>query len=165
MQKRPLSWDEARDWVLEKRNSGKSVIFTNGVFDILHPGHLDVLEKARALGDVLILGLNSDSSVHRIKGDKRPIVPEAERAAMLMGLKPVEQVVLFDQDTPLELLEHIRPDVIVKGGDYTPDTVVGRDLVESYGGRVEIVPLVKGLSTTNVIATVLDRYCSTRIEE
>ncbi|MBZ0266083.1 D-glycero-beta-D-manno-heptose 1-phosphate adenylyltransferase [bacterium] len=155
----PLSWDAASKWCLEMQKDRHSVVFTNGVFDILHPGHVEVLEQSRALGDRLIVGVNSDESVKRLKGEKRPIVPEMQRAALLLGLKAVDEVVLFDQDTPAELIALLKPDVLVKGGDYTPETVVGRDTVEKNGGKVVIIPLVEGLSTTNVVDTVIERYC------
>ncbi len=154
----PMNWEEVRQWCRDRKAESKTVVFTNGVFDILHPGHLDVLEKARALGDFLVLGLNSDTSVRRIKGDKRPIIPENQRALLLSGLKAVDQVVLFEEDTPADLIKVILPDVLVKGGDYTPDSVVGRETVEANGGRVEIVPLREGLSTTNVVETIISRY-------
>jgi D-beta-D-heptose 7-phosphate kinase/D-beta-D-heptose 1-phosphate adenosyltransferase len=127
------------------------VVFTNGVFDLLHPGHIDVLAKARALGDALIVGLNSDASVRRLKGPDRPVRNEAERAYVLAALQDVDAVVTFSEDTPLALIRHLRPDVLVKGGDYEPETVVGRDDVESWGGRVVIVPLHPGQSTTSII--------------
>ncbi|MBD3166291.1 D-glycero-beta-D-manno-heptose 1-phosphate adenylyltransferase [bacterium] len=153
-----VSWDEAKHWRERQREQGRQVVFTNGVFDILHAGHVDLLSRARALGDVLVLGLNSDASVRRLKGEKRPIVPEVDRAVVLAGLRAVDRVVLFDEDTPAELIRHLLPDVLVKGGDYTPDTVVGRDTVEAAGGRVVILPLVEGRSTTNVVERIIERY-------
>jgi len=156
------SWDEALAWRNRLRVEGNRVVFTNGVFDILHVGHLDVLAKARVLGEVLIVGLNSDYSVHNLKGPLRPIVPEQHRAAMLLGLKAVDMVTLFDEDTPARLIATLLPDILVKGGDYTPETVVGRDIVEANGGKVVIIPLVEGVSTTNVVEIVLERYCERR---
>lgn len=136
-------WREGRDG---------TVVFTNGVFDLLHPGHIDVLFGARAQGDVLIVGLNSDASVRRLgKGPDRPVRTEAERAYVLAGLAAVDAVVVFDEDTPLELVRALQPDVIVKGGDYAPDTVVGADIVRARGGRVVIIPLTPGQSTTSII--------------
>jgi D-beta-D-heptose 7-phosphate kinase/D-beta-D-heptose 1-phosphate adenosyltransferase len=126
-------------------------VFTNGVFDLLHPGHVDILSNARAQGDALVVGVNSDESVRRLKGPSRPVRNEHERAYVLAALRDVDAVVLFEQDTPLELIRRLRPDVLVKGGDYTRDTVVGADDVESWGGRVVIVPLVSGQSTTSII--------------
>lgn len=124
--------------------------FTNGCFDLLHPGHVRYLEDARALGDFLVVGLNSDASVARLKGVTRPLQDEAARAAVLLGLRSVDAVVRFDEDTPLELIKALRPDILVKGGDYTADTVVGRDLVEASGGRVVILPFIPGHSTSRI---------------
>lgn len=127
------------------------VVFTNGVFDLLHPGHIDILTKARALGDALVVGLNTDASVKRLKGESRPVRSEAERAYVLAGLEAVDRVVLFDEDTPLDLVVTLRPDVIAKGGDYAVDTIVGAREVQSWGGRVEVIPLTPGQSTTSII--------------
>ncbi len=140
----------------EVRRSGGKVVFTNGCFDILHYGHAFLLQHARSEGDFLVLGLNTDASVRRGKGDDRPYVSEAERSYMLSLYPFVDLVVLFDEDTPLDLIAALKPDVIVKGGDYTPDTVVGKDVVESYGGRVAICPRLEGLSTTNIVRKILD---------
>jgi len=133
------------------------VVFTNGVFDLLHPGHIDVLTAARARGDALIVGLNTDRSVARLKGPGRPVRNEAERAYVLAGLEAVDLVVLFDHDTPLELVRVLRPDVIVKGGDYTVDSIVGASEVESWGGEVIVVPLTPGQSTTSIIEKLSGR--------
>lgn len=127
------------------------VVFTNGVFDLLHPGHVDVLTAARARGDALIVGVNTDASVARLKGPGRPVRNEAERAYVLAALEAVDLVVLFEEDTPLELVRALRPDVIVKGGDYTVDSIVGASEVESWGGEVVVVPLTPGQSTTSII--------------
>jgi rfaE bifunctional protein nucleotidyltransferase chain/domain len=143
-----MTWDQAAAW--RSRVRGR-VVFTNGVFDLLHSGHIDVLASARAAGDALIVGLNSDASVRRLKGADRPVRNEAERAYVLAALRDVDAVVTFPEDTPLALIRRLRPDVLVKGGDYIPDTVVGRDDVESWGGRVVIVPLRAGQSTTAII--------------
>lgn len=137
---------------------GKRVVFTNGCFDLLHAGHVKYLQKSRNLGDLLILGLNSDASVRRLKGDKRPLIGEEERAHILAALDCIDYVVLFDEDTPLELIRALKPSILVKGGDYTPERVVGKDLVEAYGGRVELVSFVDGKSTTNIIERILERY-------
>lgn len=126
--------------------------FTNGVFDLLHPGHLDVLTAARAEGDALIVGVNSDASVKRLKGPSRPVRDQLARAVVLGALECVDAVVVFDEDTPLELVNVLRPDVIVKGGDYTPGTVVGADTVQALGGRVVIIPITPGHSTTATLA-------------
>lgn len=134
---------------------GFRLVFTNGCYDILHPGHVDLLARARALGDGLILGLNSDASVRRIKGElpgpKRPVNPQAERAFVLAGLSSVDFIVLFDEDTPLELIRAVRPQVLVKGGDWDVARIVGRDIVEADGGRVVSLPLLPGYSTTGLI--------------
>jgi D-beta-D-heptose 7-phosphate kinase/D-beta-D-heptose 1-phosphate adenosyltransferase len=138
----------------EVRRTGGRIVFTNGCFDILHYGHAHLLQFARSQGDFLILGLNTDDSVRRFKGPDRPLVNQDERSTMLSLYPFVDLVVLFDEETPIALIEALRPDVLVKGGDYTPDTVVGRDLVESYGGRVAICPRLEGLSTTNLMRKI-----------
>jgi rfaE bifunctional protein nucleotidyltransferase chain/domain len=128
------------------------IVFTNGVFDLLHPGHVELLEAARREGVALIVGLNSDASVRRLgKGAGRPVTPEAARARVLAGLAAVDCVVLFDEDTPLELITRLQPDVLAKGADYPRDAIVGADLVESRGGRVVRVPLVHGFSTSSIV--------------
>ncbi len=147
----------ARAQADEVRRAGGKVVFTNGCFDILHYGHAHLLQYARARGDFLVLGLNTDASIHRQKGPDRPFVSEDQRSYMLSLYPFVDLVVLFDDDTPMALIEAIRPDVLVKGGDYTPDTIVGRDLVESYGGSVAICPRLEGLSTTNLVKKILER--------
>lgn len=141
-----------------ERERGRRIVFTNGCFDLLHVGHVKYLQKARSLGDLLVLGLNSDASIRRLKGPKRPLIGEEERAHLMAALKCIDFVVIFDEDTPLELIGVVKPHILVKGGDYTPEGVVGKDLVESYGGRVAIIPFVDGKSTTNVIETILERY-------
>ena len=143
-----MDWSSARRW----RDGRKGrVVFTNGVFDLLHPGHVDVLLGARRQGDALVVGLNSDASVKRLKGPERPVRGEADRAYVLAALAMVDCVTLFEQDTPLELVRALRPDVIVKGGDYNPDTVVGAAEVRSWGGSCVIIPLTPGQSTTSII--------------
>jgi D-beta-D-heptose 7-phosphate kinase/D-beta-D-heptose 1-phosphate adenosyltransferase len=136
------------------RTEGRQVVFTNGCFDILHVGHLQLLNAAAELGDRLIVGVNSDSSVRRLKGDSRPVTPAAQRMTLLAGLACVDLVVMFEEDTPQALIRRLTPEVLVKGGDYTPDTVVGREEVEAAGGRVAILPLVPGVSTTKVIKRI-----------
>jgi D-beta-D-heptose 7-phosphate kinase/D-beta-D-heptose 1-phosphate adenosyltransferase len=143
-----MSWEALAGW--RARQPGR-VVFTNGVFDLLHPGHVDVLVGARACGDALVVGVNSDASVKRLKGPGRPIRSEGERMYVLAALEAVDAVTLFDQDTPLELIQALHPDVIVKGGDYSPDTVVGAEHVRSRGGTVVIIPLTPGHSTTSTI--------------
>lgn len=127
------------------------VVFTNGVFDVLHRGHVEYLAAARALGDVLIIGLNTDASTRRLKGPARPVNSELDRAIVLAGLASVDAITLFDQDTPQQLIAALLPDVLVKGGDYTPETIVGRAEVEAAGGRTVVMPLVEGRSTTQIL--------------
>ena len=141
-----------RERLARWRSAGLRVVFTNGCFDLLHAGHLALLKQAARHGDVLVVGLNSDRSTARLKGPGRPIVPEDARAAMLAALECVAAVVVFDEETPLELIREIRPQALVKGADYTLDQVVGRDLVVAWGGDVILVPLVPGHSTTALVA-------------
>lgn len=137
-----------------KRNG--RVIFTNGCFDILHPGHIRTLEQARALGDALIVGINSDASVHRLKGPARPVIPERERAEILAALECVDAVVIFEEDTPQAVIARILPDVLVKGGDWAGDQIVGREEVEAAGGKVVSVAVLPGYSTTEILRKVRD---------
>jgi rfaE bifunctional protein nucleotidyltransferase chain/domain len=138
-----------------RRPRSARVVFTNGVFDVLHRGHVDYLARARALGDLLVVAVNTDASVRRLgKGDDRPINPQDDRAYVLAGLESVDYVTLFDEDTPRELIAALLPDVLVKGGDYTRDTIVGAGEVEAAGGRVETIPLVPGRSTTSILQRV-----------
>ena len=136
----------------------KKVVFTNGVFDIIHSGHIDYLVKAKALGDILIVGLNSDSSVRRIKGEKRPIVSQTDRAFVLSNLKPVDYVVLFEEDTPLEIIKALVPDVLVKGADWSLDKIIGNDVVLNKGGEVKNISFVNDQSTSGIIDLILSRY-------
>ncbi|MEI6206136.1 MAG: D-glycero-beta-D-manno-heptose-7-phosphate kinase [Desulfuromonadales bacterium] len=144
--------------VATEKARGRRVVFTNGCFDLLHAGHVKYLQKAHSLGDILVLGLNSDSSVRRLKGEKRPLIGEEERAHILAALDCIDYVILFDEDTPLELISALKPDVLAKGGDYTLEGVVGKEFVEAYGGRVELVSFVDGKSTSNIIERVLKLY-------
>jgi D-beta-D-heptose 7-phosphate kinase/D-beta-D-heptose 1-phosphate adenosyltransferase len=144
--------------IAAEKEKGKEVVFTNGCFDLLHVGHVKYLQKARSFGDLLVLGLNSDASVRRLKGESRPLIGEAERAHILAALDCVDYVVIFDEDTPLRLIETLKPAVLVKGGDYTPEGVVGKDVVEAGGGRLELVEFVDGRSTTNIIEKILKQY-------
>jgi D-beta-D-heptose 7-phosphate kinase/D-beta-D-heptose 1-phosphate adenosyltransferase len=147
-----VSREELVERVALWKANGERVVFTNGCFDLLHIGHITVLEQARRFGDRLIVAINSDKSVSGLKGPTRPIVRETERGRVLAALAAVDAVVVFGEPTPLELIVAARPDVIVKGGDYVPDTVVGADEVKSWGGQVKIVPTVEGFSTTGLIA-------------
>jgi len=138
---------------------GRKVVFTNGCFDILHRGHVELLEKAKRLGDFLIVALNSDSSMKKIKGEKRPILDENDRAYILASLKCVDAVCLFDEKTPAEIINELKPDVLVKGGDYKINEVVGRESVYNVGGEVVTVPLVEGKSTKGIIEKIIKSYC------
>jgi D-beta-D-heptose 7-phosphate kinase/D-beta-D-heptose 1-phosphate adenosyltransferase len=149
-----MTWGDAREW---RSSVPGRVVFTNGVFDLLHGGHIDVLTAARARGDHLVVGLNSDASVKRLKGPGRPVRNEAERAFVLAALEAVDCVVIFAEDTPLELVLELKPDVIVKGGDYNESTIVGAREVASWGGEVAVIPLTPGQSTTSIIEKLSDR--------
>lgn len=137
---------------------GNRIVFTNGCFDLLHIGHVRYLEKAKILGDILVVGLNSDSSVRKLKGPKRPLLPARERAEILSGLGCVDYVTIFHELDPLKLITSLQPNVLAKGGDWTKDQVVGREVVEKSGGEVVIIPYVRGASTSDLIETILNRY-------
>jgi D-beta-D-heptose 7-phosphate kinase/D-beta-D-heptose 1-phosphate adenosyltransferase len=154
------SWEELKAEVDRLRAAGKKIVFTNGCFDILHAGHVRYLKQAREAGDVLVLALNSDASVRMIKGEKRPIVPQQERAEVLSALRSVDYVTFFDEATPLSLIEYLRPDLLVKGADWREEDVAGRDQVVSWGGKIVLIPLVEGASTTNIIEKILCTYRS-----
>jgi D-beta-D-heptose 7-phosphate kinase/D-beta-D-heptose 1-phosphate adenosyltransferase len=147
--------------VNERRKDGRTIVFTNGCFDILHVGHTSFLQQARQRGDLLIVGLNSDSSARRLKGPDRPIIPMKERAAILSSLVGVDYITVFEENTPIHLIQALKPDILVKGDDYKKEEVVGKEIVESYGGRVELIPFVKGVSTTSII----DRIVTTASQE
>jgi D-beta-D-heptose 7-phosphate kinase/D-beta-D-heptose 1-phosphate adenosyltransferase len=153
-QSRVLSREQAAALVARLHAAKQTVVFTNGVFDLLHPGHVRYLAVARSLGDALILGLNADASVRRNKGSSRPITPEQERAEVLTALSSVDAVVIFDEDTPAEIVKALQPDVLVKGADWPADQIVGRDTVEARGGRVVLVPVEQGYSTTSIVERV-----------
>ena len=145
--------DVLKDW----RSQNKTIVFTNGCFDILHRGHVEYLNAAKKLGDILVLGLNSDESVKRLKGETRPYVEENDRAFILSQLISIDAVVIFREDTPKDLLHLIKPDILAKGGDYSVDQVVGREIVEAYGGKVVTISLVDGRSTTDLIGKITTR--------
>ena len=149
-----MTLDDARAWRSSQRGR---VVFTNGVFDLIHPGHVDVLTAARARGDALIVGLNSDASVKRLKGPTRPVRTESDRAYVVAAMEAVDCVVLFEQDTPLELVLALRPDVIAKGGDYNEDTIVGAREVREWGGEAVVIPLTPGQSTTSIVEKLSER--------
>jgi len=140
------------------KTENKKVVFTNGVFDLVHSGHVDYLIKAKTLGDILIVGLNSDSSVKKIKGEKRPLINQTERAFLLANLKPVDYVVIFDEETPFELIKELIPDVLVKGADWSIDKIVGSEVVVQNGGEVKNIQFVNNQSTSKIIDTILARY-------
>jgi len=146
--------DEAAQLAADAHARGATVVFTNGVFDLLHPGHIRYLQDARALGDVLIVGVNSDRSVRANKGPERPITPEIERAEILLALECVDAVAIFDEPTPADIIRRVQPDVLVKGADWGPGNIVGRDTVEARGGRVVRMELAPGYSTTDLIRKV-----------
>ena len=151
---RVLSRQDTRSLIDRRRAAGAVVVFTNGVFDLLHPGHVRYLQQARALGDMLIVGLNSDASVRRNKGPERPINPESERAEVVAALECVDAVVIFDEDTPAEIVRACQPDILVKGADWPADQIVGRDTVEARGGRVVRMPVETGYSTTTLVERI-----------
>ena len=153
-----LSREKLKKEIDRLKAGGKKIVFTNGCFDILHVGHTRYLKEARKLGDVLVVALNSDASVRAIKGEKRPLVPEAERAEVLASLGAVDYVTIFHEETPLKVITLFQPDIIVKGGDWAEGKVVGRDAVRAWGGRVEIVPEIKGASTTNIVEKIRKNY-------
>ena len=149
-----VSQDELILHVAGAKRNARRVVFTNGCFDLLHPGHIRLLEQARALGDLLIVAVNSDASLRRLKGDSRPVVPQDERAEILAALAAVDYVVIFDAPTPRELIARVLPDVLVKGGDWGPDEIVGREEVEAAGGHVVSVPLEPSYSTTAILQRI-----------
>jgi len=146
--------DAAKQFTERARAAGRRVVFTNGVFDLLHPGHVRYLQQARALGDVLIVGINTDRSVRANKGPERPITPEDERAAVLAALECVDGVTIFDEETPFNIISELQPDVLVKGADWAHDAIVGRDIVEARGGRVVRVAVEQGHSTTSIVQKI-----------
>jgi rfaE bifunctional protein nucleotidyltransferase chain/domain len=149
-----LSLDEAILRFGPGKRNGRRIVFTNGCFDLLHPGHIRSLEQARELGDALIVGLNSDASVRQLKGEGRPLLPERERAEILAALECVDAVIIFDDLTPQDVIARLLPDVLVKGGDWPGDKIVGREEVEAAGGRVVSVPVVPGFSTTDILRKI-----------
>jgi D-glycero-beta-D-manno-heptose 1-phosphate adenylyltransferase len=149
-----FSRDEARRFTAAAHDASRRVVFTNGVFDLLHPGHVRYLQQARALGDLLVVAINSDRSVRANKGPERPITPEAERAEVLAALASVDAVTIFDEETPHRIIDELQPDVLVKGADWAADAIVGRDIVEARGGRVVRIAVEQGHSTSSIIRKV-----------
>jgi D-beta-D-heptose 7-phosphate kinase/D-beta-D-heptose 1-phosphate adenosyltransferase len=156
---KPVSWEAATAFVRAARAAGQRIAFTNGCFDILHAGHVRYLAAARATADMLVVGLNSDASVRMIKGNRRPLNPEALRAEVLAGLRCVDCVVLFNEPDPLTLIRTLQPDVLVKGADWAEDQIIGADVVKERGGRVARIDLVPDISTSSLIDTIRERYC------
>lgn len=152
--------DSAQHPIRTLRDQGKKIVFTNGCFDILHAGHVDVFQQARRLGDVLVVGINSDTSIKKIKGNNRPIVPQDQRLQVLAALESVDYVIAFEEEDPYRLIKAIEPDILVKGGDWPVETIVGRDIVEKRGGKVLSIPLIAGISTTRIIEKIQENFCS-----
>lgn len=151
-----LTWEELTERLDERRKRGEKIVTTNGVFDVLHVGHTRYLQQARALGDVLVVGINTDACTRRLKGETRPFVPEAERAELLLALRCVDYVTLFDDATPVRLLEALRPDIHTKGGDYDVEALPETPIVRGHGGRVVILPFTAGHSTTDLTERILN---------
>jgi len=149
--------DELRPLLRSLQHNGLRIVFTNGCFDVLHAGHVQLLEQARAEGDILVVALNSDASVRTLKGAERPIVPLEQRVKVIAGLEAVDFVTFFDEPDPLRIITELMPNVLVKGGDWTPDAIIGRDVVEAAGGKVFAIPLMDGVSTSDIIARIKQR--------
>jgi rfaE bifunctional protein nucleotidyltransferase chain/domain len=158
MMRKVKNHDELREIVEDLKAAGKKIVFTNGCFDIMHTGHARYLQLAKSYGDVLIVAVNSDESVRRIKGPKRPILPQAERAEMLASLAVVDYVTVFEEEDPSRVIAELMPDVLVKGGDWAVEEIVGRDIVETNGGKVYSIPYIEGASTTGIIERILAKY-------
>jgi len=158
LQPKIVSWEVLRSIVISLQRDGCKVVFTNGCFDLIHTGHTRYLQAARQAGDCLVVGVNSDHSVRQLKGDKRPILPLAERMEILAGFGFVDYVVSFEETDPYRLIQTLRPNILVKGGDWSIDRIIGRELVEAEGGSVFTVPEIKGHSTTQIIERILQRY-------
>lgn len=150
--------EEIKNLRKQFKREGKKVVFTNGVFDLIHSGHVDYLIKAKEMGNILILALNSDESVKRIKGDKRPILLQKERAFIVSNLKPVDYVTFFEEDTPAEIIKDLIPDILVKGADWPTDKIVGREVVEANGGEVKTIKFVNDQSTSKIIQSIISKY-------
>ena len=157
-----LAPNAAYDFVQTWKKQGKKVVFTNGCFDILHAGHVRYLEKAKASGDVLVVGVNSDASVKRLKGMNRPIVPEIDRCMVLAGLEAVDATVIFDEDTPEKIIEKLLPDILVKGADWPVDKIAGANTILAHGGEVKNIKFFEGRSTTSIIERIMEVYCKER---
>ncbi len=165
MNSKILPWDELAEKLAGLRTAGKKVVFTNGCFDILHAGHVRYLSDAKQRGDILVVGLNSDASVRKIKGEKRPVVEQDQRAVVLAGLWCVDFIAIFDESDPLSLIETLRPDVLVKGADWKEDEIIGGDFVKANGGSVERIPFVADISTSDIIRKIVENYRTERLQE
>jgi rfaE bifunctional protein nucleotidyltransferase chain/domain len=155
-----LDWEKLNSLLLREKRNGKKIVFTNGCFDLLHAGHVDYLRKAKELGDILVVALNSDDSIRRIKGNSRPIVTFDERAFVMANLKPVDYVTMFEEDTPYELIKTIVPSYLVKGADWSDENIVGRDVVINAGGEIKRIEFVVEQSTSNIIKTIVEKNCN-----
>ena len=162
MRKKIKAKDELKNILQDLKRRGKKIVFTNGCFDILHIGHIRCLEEAKREGDILIVALNSDRSIRSIKGPFRPFTPEAERAEVLSALGSVDYVVIFDEPDPLDLISSLKPNILVKGGDWTPETTIGRKVVEETGGKVVIIPQIQGVSTSAIVDRIVKKGGKTR---
>lgn len=146
-----------REKLAEEKSKGKKIVFTNGCFDLIHKGHITLLKKAKSEGDLLVVAINSDNSIRKIKGENRPIYPEDERAEILAAFQMVDFVTIFNEDNPHKIISELKPDVLVKGGDWTVETVIGRDIVEANGGEVIIIPQIKGFSTSKIVDKIKNK--------
>lgn len=144
--------------IRQQKKEGRKIVFTNGCFDIIHPGHLSYLATAKALGDILVIGVNSDESVKRLKGNNRPILNQNERTLILSYMEMIDYLCIFDEDTPYELIKAIEPDILVKGGDWAVENIVGKDILEAYGGKVISIPYLEGASTTNIVERIIKKH-------
>lgn len=165
MKEKIKGWEELREIVRKAKADGKKVAFTNGCFDIVHVGHTRYLQEAKKNGDIFIVAVNSDSSVRALKGDKRPIISEEQRAEVVAALGCVDYVTIFSELDPLNLITYLKPDYLVKGGDWAEESIIGKDVVEAEGGKVIRVPVIEGAATTNIVQKVLDRYCASKAGE
>jgi 3-deoxy-D-manno-octulosonate 8-phosphate phosphatase (KDO 8-P phosphatase) len=165
MREKIKSWDELKEIVDKAKKSGMKVVFTNGCFDLIHVGHTRYLQEAKKYGDIFIVAVNSDSSVRALKGDSRPIIDEDQRAEVLAALECVDYVTIFSEPDPLKLITYLKPDFLVKGGDWAADSIIGKEVVEAEGGRVIRVSVIEGAATTNIVERIIDRYAGEKVKE